>query len=533
MVDKNSIMQVLCGLMKKPQYLSETDKYYLTTDDFSSLFEKYIFAAINNLYTNGAQVITPLDIENYFSTHTAAKQIFEQNNGIEYLQNLLEISQEENFPFYYNRLKKFNCLRDLNKMGYDTSNLYCEDLLDDKAKKINDKFEELSVNDIFSTIKKDILKLESDYNSGDASQTQEAAENVEQLIKELKERPEVGAPLQGDIYNTICRGARRTKFYIRTSGSGVGKTRRAVGDACYLSYPIRFDTTRWDWVLSGSCEKTLIVTTEQEPSEIQTLILAYLTGFNEEKFLYGKYNEEEEKVVKQAIEVMNYYRDNVYIVQLSNPSISQIKAVIRQNWILHDIKNVFYDYIFSSPSLLNEFRDLKIREDVALGLLSTALKDLAVEMDLFVMSATQTNAKAEEGNQSKGIKNELVIRGSRAIIDKCDVGMVTSRITEEDKELISDLTESTGLIPNQVTDIFKVRRGKYTNVKIWQSCDLGTCRVTDLFITDANGIPIEEFKKVNFYFMGEKNGALELTKKFNEEYTEQEPIKEKKGGFVI
>ena len=51
------------------------------------------------------------------------------------------------------------------------------------------------------------------------------------------------------------------------------------------------------------------------------------------------------------------------IVRLSNPNIEQIKAVVRQNWILHDIKNVFYDYIFSSPSLLNEFRDLKIRED--------------------------------------------------------------------------------------------------------------------------------------------------------------------------
>lgn len=60
---------------------------------------------------------------------------------------------------------------------------------------------------------------------------------------------------------------------------------------------------------------------------------------------------------------MEYFKDNFFIVRLSNPNIEQIKAVVRQNWILHDIQNVFYDYIFSSPSLLNEFRDLKIRED--------------------------------------------------------------------------------------------------------------------------------------------------------------------------
>ena len=89
---------------------------------------------------------------------------------------------------------------------------------------------------------------------------------------------------------------------------------------------------------------------------------------------------------------------------------------------------MFYDYIFSSPSLLNEFRDLRIREDVALNLLSTALKDLAVELKIFVMSATQTNAKSDE---DKSIKNESVIRGARSIIDKCDIACVVSRVNHK------------------------------------------------------------------------------------------------------
>ena len=69
-------MQVICGLMKHPQYLSETDKYFLTIEDFPNRFEKYVFSAIYNLYKGGAQNVTVVDISNYFNTHEVAKATF-------------------------------------------------------------------------------------------------------------------------------------------------------------------------------------------------------------------------------------------------------------------------------------------------------------------------------------------------------------------------------------------------------------------------------------------------------------------------
>ena len=134
---------------------------------------------------------------------------------------------------------------------------------------------------------------------------------------------------------------------------------------------------------------------------------------------------------------------------------------------------------------------------VALGMLSTALKDLAVEMKLFIMSATQTNTKSEE---DRSMKNESVVRGARSIIDKCDIACVVSRVTSEEEELLVDLTEKTGIIPNQVTDVYKVRRGRYTNVKIWSFVDLGTCRKHDLFITDEKLNEIQNFHTIKFMF---------------------------------
>ena len=519
MIDKETILQVLCGLMQNPTYLSQTDKYLLNLTDFSTVFEKYIFSAIYNLYQDGAKRITVVDIDNYFNSHPAAKAVFEKENGIEYLQDALDFSEPDNFPFYYKRLKKFNCLRDLKKDGIDISRFYCEDLTNPKAKEINERFEKLDVSDIFSLVRNKLTKLETDYSVGDASETNAANKNIRELVEQLKQKPEIGARLQGDIFNTICRGARETKFYIRSASSGTGTTRAAIGDACKLSYPIRFNTLKWEWEYNGASEKTLFIATEQELEEIQTLVLAYITGFNEEKILYGKYNEEELRVVEQALYLMDVYKDNLLIVRLSNPSVEQIKGVVRQNWLLYGIKNVFYDYIFSSPSLLNEFRDLKIREDVALNLLSTALKDLAVEMKLFIMSSTQTNAKSEDND--KGIKNESVIRGSRSIIDKCDIGCVISRVSKDEEELLSSAIEKIGVIPNQVLDVYKVRRGRYTNVRIWSQVDLGTCRKEDLFITDEKYNLIEGFKVIDFLF-DEKDSPeiLKLIKDLNSEQLE-------------
>ena len=70
---------------------------------------------------------------------------------------------------------------------------------------------------------------------------------------------------------------------------------------------------------------------EQDEEEIITLILSYLTGFEEEKILYSNYNEAEKKVYEQAVYVMNTF-DNFLIVKVPNPNIQLLKNIVRQNW---------------------------------------------------------------------------------------------------------------------------------------------------------------------------------------------------------
>lgn len=481
--------------MKKPDFLSNSDKYFLLPDDFSSIFERNIFTAVFNLHQNGATRITTVDIDNYIKAVPGAYTSFERENGIEYLEDCEELSHPENFDYYYTKLKKFNALRDLNKLGYSTKTIYSTEI-SEEAKKINERFETLSISDIFDLCKKDIAGLESKYNKKYTNYEAKAADGIDELIEELKQNPEVGANLPGHIMNTIVRGARRGKFYLKSAASGAGKTRGLVGDACCLAYPVYYDEVTCQWIQNGSNEIVLYIVTEQEISEVQTLILSYLSGVNEEKLLYHNYNSDEGERIEKAAKIMKHYEDNFHIAKISDPSISIVKSTARKYFFENQIENLFYDYIFSSPGLLGEFRDLKIREDVVLNMMSTALKDMASDLGIFVSSSTQLNRG--EGDGKTGMKNQNNIRGAISIVDKCDIAYIFARTVPEELEAVEPFSKKIGIVPNQVADLYKVRRGRFINVRIWSYFDYGTCRKKDLFITNPDYTPVEEFETIRF-----------------------------------
>ena len=482
--------------MKKPSLLSEKDKYNLQPSDFESRFERYIFIAILNSYTNGAQSLSEIDIDNYLMEHKDQYLLFQQNNGISYLQDALDMSTPENFEYYYNRIKKFNCLKDLKKSGFDISEFYEENELNPKQFEINQRFETLKPKDIFDGLKRRIYKVEGEYVEGDASITTDISVGIDELLEKLKNSPDAGARFQGKYFNTVTRGARKGKYYIVSFPSGGGKTRLLLGEACYLAFPMRYSWETMEWKITGNAEKTLFIATEQAKEEIQTMVVAYLTGINEDVILYGHFTKEQQTIIDQAKEVIKKYKNNLMIVQIPIPSVEIVKSVIRQNCIVNDTKNVFFDYIFSNPALLNEFRDLRIREDVALLMLSTALKDLAVEQDVFMMSATQLNSSQD--TNEKGIKNQNSIRGSKSIVDKADIAMIGGLVPDDQRDQIAPYVAKYGM-PTQVYDVYKVRRGKWTNLKIWSNVDLGTCRRSDVFVTDSNIKEIEvPIMEVNF-----------------------------------
>jgi len=515
MVDKSTVLQIFGALMKHPQYLSETDKYNLTPDDFYYKLDKYVFVAIDSLYRNGATRIQPIDVENYLRTNESASVIFKQQKGIEYLQDADYLSAEENFPYYYKKLKKFNLLQSFKDKGIDISDFYVEDPLSQKALEINEKFENLEISDIIDGVKKKLLGIERNFIQNDTTETINVFEDIQSIIDDANEQADIGSPLQGEIFNEVCAGARKGIFILRSGGSGVSKTRQAVGDACYLAFPFRYSEEKCEWVQEGSNKRALIITTEQTAKEIQRMVLAYLTGFNETKFRYGGFTDKEVRIIKQALWVMEQYQENLHIVRMPNPTIELVKTIVRENVMLHDIEYVFYDYIHISPSLLNEFKGFNLRNDEVLLNFSTALKDLAVELNVFIMSSTQLNAK---GDDNSNIKNEASLAGSRSVINKADVGVIMSRPTKEELDFFHSM-EGFTFEPTIVTDVYKVRSGQWNQLRIWSDVNLGNLRKKDLFATNARleVVPVgTEFKYQDCWDKEDMSELIEQLKVINE-----------------
>ena len=481
-IDRHTIIQVLGGLMNHPDLLNETDKYNLAPEDFPNSLDKYGFSAIYNLYADGANKIHAVDVISLLQENLVAKNLIEKENGVTFFQDCEVNSDEGNFNFYYNRLKKLNLLREIQLTGRDTNDIFCENPLDDNYVEINEKFQKMSVNDIVNILKSEVANFENKYSYNNLVEESYAADDILGLIDEWRKTPEIGYQLQGDIFNTVCRGGRRGKLYLRSAPSSGGKSRQMVGDACNIAYPIRYDRNKGEWVSTGSCEKVLYIMTEQDPEEIKTMILAYLTGYNEEIFLYGTYGEEEMPRIKIAADIMEKFKDNMLFARIPDPCSSVVKNLFRKYSIQFGVNIFFYDYIFSSPAMLSEYRDLGLQEHVCLRMFTTTLKNLAIELDAFIMTSTQTNS---EDDPKGGFRDFRNLEGSKAIRNLVDLGCIFARVTPDELQLISKFVDNFGLKPNIVTDVYKNRRGRWTNIRIWSYYDYGTCRKQDLFVTSA------------------------------------------------
>lgn len=509
--------------MQRPNILNDTDKYQIDPNDFPRQLDKYFFSAIYNLYVNGAEKIHTVDIDQYLQDNPSAKELIDNEKGIQMLQDCESYAELGNFNYYYNSFKKFALLRELQKSGRDISSFYCENPLHPDYNKINQKFESLKPLDIINHLKGEVAALEDKYSTNSEVEEVRAGEGVLELLHELEQKPEIGLPLQGDIFNTVVRGARLGKLYLRSASSGVGKSRTMVGDCCNLAYPIRYDNVEKRWVATGHCEKVCYVSTEQDISEIQTMILSWLTGINEECFLYGTFELSDSNRIMKAVKIMEQYIDNFYLVRIPDPCASVVKNLFRRYNLQKGIQHFFYDYIFSSPAMLNEYRDLGLAEYVCLRLFTTALKNLAIELNAFIMTATQISNDDDKG----GFKDHHQVQGAKQIVNLVDFACIMSRPTPDELKLVSEFGKDFGYKPNVVIDIFKNRRGRWTQVRLWGYNDLGTCRREDIFVTTPDNKPIEELRIIDF----EQNKSEELLAL--EEFYNQQKIGEEEAEPIL
>jgi len=498
LADKRAIFAVIGCLLKQPQLLDDTGRYKLTKDDFPEQFHKIIFAAISNLYNEGISDIDYLILDNHLSAYTLQHKIFIENDGIEYLQLAVDNANLDNFNYVYNRIKKFTLLREYQKQGIDISIAYDENITDlQKQEQMQSDFDQYSLEDIAELIDRKIIEIKSKFLINQNHKGIHAAEGIQELKESLKEYPEIGLPMKGDIMNMVCRGARLKKLYMRSFPTAVGKTRLAIGDACNLATNEIWSADIGKWIPNGVIEPALFITTELEMDEVQTCILAFLSNVDEDKILDGNYTKEEEERVDYAAKVLQ--KSQLYIEYLPNFCYSDVENLIRKYFLMYKIRYFFFDYIHTTVRMLaevgKESRGMRLREDNMLHMFSSNLKELCNELGVFIYTASQLSGEWE----NKKTANQNVLRGAKALADKLDFGYIGLTPTKEDLDALAPIINKGFELqeqPNLVFHIYKNRRSKFSNIKLWNYVDLGTCRVKNLFVTgnDYSLIPVQSLE---------------------------------------
>lgn len=339
-VDTTAIMQVIGCVYNNPSLLDITDKYKITEEDFTDNFHRVIFGAIYKIHELGANSIGLENISDFLKTRPKSEAIFNTNKGDEWLLKVSNNAIHSTFDYYYNRMKKFTLLRAYDNYGLDISDIYdIDNILDTKKKQMQEeKLDNSTLQDIALKIDSKIDEIKLKYVDDDFGEAIHAGEGAAAIIDKFKENPEVGLPLYGPLINTVTRGARLKKFYLRSAATGTGKTRSMIADACYIACNKIYDEN-FGWISTGACEPTLFITTEQELEEVQTMMLAFLSNVNEDHILNGEYEAGEEERVRKAAEVLG--QGLLYVEELPDFSLQDVENKIKKNLRENDIKYVF------------------------------------------------------------------------------------------------------------------------------------------------------------------------------------------------
>lgn len=498
-VDTTAIIQVL-GNVYNDVSLLDNENYKFNEDDFPLDFHRILFGTIYNLHDLGAKEITLNAIEDYLIQRPSSYAIYKANKGAEYLTELKESKsiQSVTFDYYYSRMKKFTLLRMYNeKCGMDLSNFYdIDNITNVKKKQVQeDWLDNSSLEEIADAIDKNIVDIRLKYVDDANESATNAGEGVLELIAKLKETPEVGYPLFGHLINTVTRGARLKKFYLRSAATGVGKTRAMIADSCSIACDEIYDSSIQRWVKNGTKEPTIFISTEQEKDEIQTMMLAFLSDVDEEHIITGKYLAGEYDRVRYAANLLQH--SPIYIQQLPDFSLQDIENTIKRGIRDYSCRYIFFDYIHTSMKILSEVTSKTgvkgLREDNILFMISIRLKDLCNQYGVFIMTATQLNADYRVAQQY----DQNLLRGAKSIADKIDCGMIMLETSAEDMKALDKVIKLHGFEKPQIKiSVYKNRRGRYKDILLWCKGNRGTCKIDPMFATTYNYelIPIEDLK---------------------------------------
>ena len=484
-----SIYNLFGAICRQPELLRDPnvilgDRYFVQS------FHKIVFAAMHNIVysstRDGLEKITPIDIDNYLAQYPTYYKVWDENNGVQYVNDAMNQTNTQLVTKDYEMIKKFSLLRNYVDNGIDVSDIYeyqSNDL--GKLTESNKVLENTSINEIIEHFTQKAIGIRNEWNVDDGKVKDfKAGDDLDGLLDRLMENPDMGFPFQNLMYNTLFRGMRKSKFMLRSGATGTGKTRQAIRDMVSVACD-KIWVTGLGWQSLGPSFPALFISTEIDQEELQTIMLAYLTGIPDTDIKNGTYDAATRKRLEEGIEILK--RAPLFLSYIEDFSISDIEMKIEEYIIKENVQYVAFDYIQMTPKLSKTMNDnfgTTLREDQILVHFASAMKTIAGRYDVFLESSTQLNRGSKEVEN----RDASSLRGGLATADKVDYGILTFKTTKAEKDALKHIIQkgfggAEKMTPDFSHWVYKNRAG-LDHLVIWSKMNLGTMREEVLFVTD-------------------------------------------------
>lgn len=409
LIPKRHIFNIIGCVCNEPTLAIHED-YRLDTEDFGEQFYKIIYATINNIVVNSPDIekITAIDVDNMIAQSTKAYAIFTTNNGFEYIESAIESCNLKLFKHNFDNIKKYSLLRDCIDKGFSISHIYDYESTDlNKQAKQLDELEKMTVDDILNKLTTSFTKLQTKWSMGESKKSYTADFEIDSLMGKLKNKKEFGYPFPNQYYNAIFNGMREGGFMVRSMGTGGGKTRMALKEMAYVSAIERFNLDTNCWEKNPNPLASSMISTELEIEELQTIIIAIISGIPEAIVKSGTYTSQIEERIIKAINIIK--ESKMLLHYIDDFSVEDIELILKKDILEHNVKHLWFDYIQNVPKLSRAMQDaygMSLRPDEILVNFASRLKLLANKYKCYISSSTQINrgAKDENNRDASGLR---------------------------------------------------------------------------------------------------------------------------------
>ncbi|WP_063562923.1 DnaB-like helicase C-terminal domain-containing protein [Paenibacillus sp. O199] len=325
-------MLIVGSMYLNPDLFLDYSELIKSNYDFNQASNKFLYDSLVDLYSQHAGTeINEVKINIYMNSDTDRKAKYEYLKGYKYIDRIMKLVDLDDFPTYYEKLKKYSLLREFERKGFPVQKLMGRKDFDKICTEDIIKGMEYQINTIGTVI-------------GGVEDSIILGHNMPDKIEEWELTPDVGVPIPFAIINGLLRGLRGKKFNLFGMHSGCGKSRTTSKIACHLGIKLQIpvlvlvnEQDEAEWLgMQISC----VLNNPEFGFDIQ-MKRKGIDGIDETKIVTGTLNKDEKEIVKEAAQYIKA-NSKIYFLELNKYDENTLKRQIKR----HKLRNcqlIIYD----------------------------------------------------------------------------------------------------------------------------------------------------------------------------------------------